>query len=976
MENSDAYFASSSACTFAAALCIAAVSHWESSWSLSPSYSITTYLALSIPLDLVQTYTLWLASTNDDEINFLRLTTAAVVSKLVILLAELQHQPKWVLLDTEAQGTKTNRGAFAGLVASFASVHRLFFTGYRKELTLDDLFPLDKDMASEALQERLADQFSRSHPRGEKHGLAKMLARSLATPFLLPVAPRIALTAFQFCQPFLINSLLRYLQQPKDETSQNFGWTFIGLTALVYMGIALSTTVYWYFQERAVCMARGILAGAVYRKTVEIKLAANDGAALTLMSADVERTTAGLFQLHEYWANGIQVFLACWLLSREIGTAAIAPLVVVVCCAACSTGLSKPAGPRQKAWMERIQKRVGLTTDIIRQMKFLKMSGFAASVQRSIQNMRIDELKAASRFRTIMTISVVIGQTPITISPVVTFLFASRTLDTTTIFTAISYIQLLATPLSTLFQMTPALNAAFTCLDRIQAFLEKDSRFDYRQPVASDASDNQAQYISEKGDLAAVAPPAIKISGGKFGWRGEKLSLEGINVDIPASKVTMVVGPVASGKSTFCKALLGEVPVAYGQVSTRLSCRTIGYCDQTPYLSNASIKDNILGIAPFDQTRYDEVIEAAMLNPDLAALPLGDQTKVGSNGVALSGGQKQRISIARALYLDSSFLIFDDVLSGLDADTEQHIFRRVFSSDGLLSQRGATAVLCTHAIRYLPLADHIIALGPHGHVVEQGTYQSLLANRGYVHSLGIETPNIAHMEESIKPKVPEVPEDRELRRTVAPVSTTREPDQERMEGDGAVYRHYFSRIDTLPLIAFAVSSLGFGFFSNFTTLWLKFWSEDVTSADPRHTNFYYLGTYGLFQLSKLISLLFMCLICFRSIIQASGARLHKDTLSTVINASLSFFTTTDTGVVTNLFSQDMNLIDGELPLAFISLAMRGLTCLGMAAVIAISSPFIAATFPLMLAFLYGIQKLYLRTSRQIRLLDLEAKSPF
>lgn len=119
----------------------------------------------------------------------------------------------------------------------------------------------------------------------------------------------------------------------------------------------------------------------------------------------------------------------------------------------------------------------------------------------------------------------------------------------------------------------------------------------------------------------------------------------------------------------------------------------------------------------------------------------------------------------------------------------------------------------------------------------------------------------------------------------------------------------------------------------------------------------------------------MCIICFKFIVQSSGAKLHEDTLSTVINAPLSFFTTTDTGVITNLFSQDMNLIDGELPLAFLSLVMRGLTVLGMAAVISLSSPFIALAIPVMIAFVYGIQKLYLHTSWQVRLLDLEAKSP-
>src|SRR5690349_1703998 len=71
---------------------------------------------------------------------------------------------------------------------------------------------------------------------------------------------------------------------------------------------------------------------------------------------------------------------------------------------------------------------------------------------------------------------------------------------------------------------------------------------------------------------------------------------------------------------------------------------------------NASVKDNILFGKPFDQTRYEAVINAVALISDLKLMPAGDATEIGERGVNLSGGQKQRISIARALYLLSTFL--------------------------------------------------------------------------------------------------------------------------------------------------------------------------------------------------------------------------------------------------------------------------------------------------------------------------------
>ncbi|KAG9597513.1 putative ABC multidrug transporter, partial [Aureobasidium melanogenum] len=103
--------------------------------------------------------------------------------------------------------------------------------------------------------------------------------------------------------------------------------------------------------------------------------------------------------------------------------------------------------------------------------------------------------------------------------------------------------------------------------------------------------------------------------------------------------------------------------------------------------------------------------------------------------------------------------------------------------------------------------------------------------------------------------------------------------------------------------------------------------------------------------------------------------IHKDALQTLIRAPLSFFTGTDTGVVTNLFSQDLNLVDTELPSALLNFLFSAFSAIGQAAVMPTSSPYMAISYPFLAVLLYFVQKFYLRTARQLRLLDLEAKSP-
>lgn len=975
-NRTDVVFTSAIALHFVSALCIVALSGLEHTRSQRPSILLQTFLLLIILFGVVRARTFWLAAHGSEDVVFCRLFTSSVIAKAILLLLESKQKSTYFLDKSTQRNAEETIGLF-GLVA-YEWLYSLFWKGYTTILNLDDLFPLDERLATEGLQLKLMDHL-KTGAKGRKYGfrLAKSLCKTLSLSLGLPVVPRLGLIAFRFCQPFLINTLLDYLRKTDEDPPANFGYGLMGAAFLIYSGIAMSTSIYWYFHERSLCKFRAALGGAVYLKTTEMRLGpSGDSAAVTLMSTDVERIRVGLLNLHEFWGNSVEVALASWLLERQLGAAVAAPLIVVVCCVIAGAFANRYTGGRQKVWMAKIQKRVGLTANVISNMKHLKISGLAAHVEDLIQGMRVDELKAASRFRSVYVVAITLGFLPIALCPVMTFAVTSRTLDATTIFTSMSYLLLLADPLSYIFQNTPNLLAAFTCLERIQDFLEQDPRHDYRI-IETDVES------SDGGETERKRATAVSISSSSFGWELDKKTIRNITLEIPALQLTIIVGPVGSGKSTLCKALLGEVPFMEGRVVVDSSAvsRRIGYCDQTPYLSNTSIKSNIIGFSNFNRPRYEEVIRATLLEPDFMVLPKGDETIIGSDGISLSGGQKQRVSMARALYLDSNFFVFDDILSGLDADTEDQVFRRVFGPHGLIRTRNATAVLCTHTVRHLPSADHIVALGSEGTIAEQGTFKNLLANERYIHSLGIsasddrvsfDTSSTVLMEENTKPEVQAVhptvagPENQESGHIDR---------KNRMTGDSTVYKHYLGSLGKTSITAFIVFGLGWGFFYNWGNVWLQFWSEDVSSQHPSQSQAFYVGLYTLFQMCYVGSLFFVFFICYRTMVRVSGSKLHKAALSTLISAPLRFFTTTDTGLVTNLFSQDMTLIDNELPVAVTNLALDLCNAIGMAAVISTASPWLSISYPVLFFVLWVVQKFYLRTSRQLRFLDLEAKSP-
>jgi len=149
---------------------------------------------------------------------------------------------------------------------------------------------------------------------------------------------------------------------------------------------------------------------------------------------------------------------------------------------------------------------------------------------------------------------------------------------------------------------------------------------------------------------------------------------------------------------------------------------SIAFASQTPWLMNATVRDNILFGDPFNAPRYNKVITACALYRDFETLEGGDLTEIGEKGINLSGGQKQRISLARAAYSTSAFVLLDDPLSAVDAPTARHLLNHCIC--GLLKDR--TRVLVSHAVGLvLPKADYIVSMKM-GEVVNQGTVDSLL----------------------------------------------------------------------------------------------------------------------------------------------------------------------------------------------------------------------------------------------------------
>ena len=218
----------------------------------------------------------------------------------------------------------------------------------------------------------------------------------------------------------------------------------------------------------------------------------------------------------------------------------------------------------------------------------------------------------------------------------------TATLTNGVAFSALTLFALLDQPMISIVDGSEDFMAVVNCFQRIQKHLLETERNDYRLKHGS--YQRSVPPLIEVDSLAQSQSnePCAIIRNLSAAWSiDDEPVLKDLNIDIQASKITMIVGPVGCGKSTFLKTLMGEIPECSGSIST--SFTNAAYCNQSPWITFGTLQENIVGVSPWDRTRYDQVIQSCALQVDLQQLPMGDQTKVGVRGSRLSGGQQMRV---------------------------------------------------------------------------------------------------------------------------------------------------------------------------------------------------------------------------------------------------------------------------------------------------------------------------------------------
>lgn len=1000
-------------------LFIALTLHYQEHFiAIVPSSVLLSYWALSIVVNALEVYTIstkHAVSSNRALLFCLLLGNSALIFSLEWLV------PKPLSQYDANRGPLETADIFSLLTFSWMSP--LMKLGYSTFLTESNLPPLPQRISAATARDALNKEWQKQKLSHSRPSLSWALIKAFGFQFGIGGLFKLFQDCLAFTQPQLLRLLIKFVNDYSDKNSDpppmSKGFTIA--FGMFMVSILQTACLHQYFQRvfEVSMKIKSSLTGLIYQKSLvlsnEERGTKSTGDIVNLMSVDIQRLEDLTQYLQNLWSGPFQITLCLVSLHNLLGKSMWAGLGVMVLMIPINALAASYQKKLQGVQMKTKDTRTRLTNELLTNMKSLKLYGWEVPFVKRLVHVR-DNLELANlrRIGIFMSLINFMWSSAMFFVSCATFAVFVLTQDTPLtsdiVFPALNLFNLLSFPLTVFPMVISSVVEASVAVKRLTDFFTMEE-------VQPDA-------VIHKERATHPNEESVSVKDATFLWtrrKNYKVALVNVNFSAKRGELSCLVGKVGSGKSAFLQSILGDLYKLEGTVIVK---GQIAYVSQVPWITNSTVKENILFGTKFDADFYEKTLEACALQADLSILPDGDETQVGEKGISLSGGQKARLGLARAVYARADVYLMDDPLSAVDEHVGAHIIDRVLGESGLLATK--TRILATNTIPVLEQAKSI-AMFSNGVIIESGTYQeamdakkdiyNLLKEFGKKHSTdsAVEsesstvaldfspksTSPIDFLEEEplILTEDPLIGIDAARRGSVfslrrastasftRPVLDNKERDlthrvteqqKEHIEQGQVswdVYKEYAKACNPWALLVyfiFLLSSSGLLVGSGF---WLKHWSEQNTKTGSNENVGLYLGIYFALCLGSSLSTVMYTLVLWVGCAIYSAKRFHNRMLESVMRAPMSFFETTPLGRIINRFSNDIYKVDAVLHRVFSQFFSNSISVGFTISVICYNTPpFMILIIPL--AILYVLyQRYYLRTSRELKRLDSVSKSP-
>ena len=617
-------------------------------------------------------------------------------------------------------------------ILTFSWMTPMMKYGYREFLTQDDMWNLRTEdttrVTGDIMEEAWAVELEKKHP-----SLWLAMFRGFGGPYFWGGVIKTVSDTLAFVQPQLLRLLITFVDSYRGDNPQPV-IRGVAIALAMFAVSALQTVFLHQYFQRAFetgMRIRSSLTAMIFAKSMRLsnegRAAKSTGDIVNYMAVDTQRLQDLTQYGQQLWSAPFQIILCMASLYQLVGLPMLAGVGAMVLSIPLNGLIARIMKTLQKEQMKNKDSRTRLMTEILNNMKSIKLYAWSAAFMKKLNYVRNDqELKTLRKIGAASAVAnFTWATTPFLVSCstfAVFVLTKDQPLTTDIVFPALTLFNLLNFPLAILPMVITSIIEATVAVGRLTSFFT--------------AEELQMDAVAWKEVAANTGDEAIRIRDATFTWDRNDTTrcLENINFAAHKGELSCVVGRVGSGKSSFLEAILGHLWKINGEVVVH---GAVAYVSQQAWVMNASVKDNIVFGHRWDPQFYDRTIKACALLEDLKTLPDGDKTEVGERGISLSGGQKARLTLARAVYARADVYLLDDCLSAVDQHVGRHLIENVFGSNGLLASK--TRVLATNSIPVLIEADFVSLLRD-GRILENGTYEQLMAMRGEIANL-IKTAN-------------------------------------------------------------------------------------------------------------------------------------------------------------------------------------------------------------------------------------------